>query len=123
MKALIAGTRICQIEEDEDVFPVSPSLRWVDCNDSSIIADQFHSYVDGKFVVQTTSNEEHLATLRRERNARLQSSDWTQASDSPLSSDKKTEWATYRQTLRNIPANTADPAAFWSNPTWPDEPS
>ena len=56
--------------------------------------------------------------LRRERNALLVSSDWTQAADSPLTDEAKTEWATYRETLRNLPANTPDP----SNPTWPDEP-
>ena len=38
--------------------------------------------------------------------------------DNQLSSDKKAEWATYRQTLRDLPANTADP----SNPTWPTKP-
>jgi hypothetical protein len=56
--------------------------------------------------------------LRRERNALLVSSDWTQAADSPLTDEAKTEWATYRETLRNLPSNTPDPA----NPTWPDEP-
>lgn len=29
MKALIHGTRVCQIEEKE--FPVHPSLQWIDC--------------------------------------------------------------------------------------------
>ena len=28
--------------------------------------------------------------------------DWTQGSDSPLSNDKKTEWANYRTSLRDI---------------------
>ena len=30
----------------------------------------------------------------------------------------KTPWATYRQALRDLPANTSDPA----NPTWPTKP-
>ena len=29
------------------------------------------------------------------------------------------EWKTYRQSLRDLPANTSDPA----NPTWPTKPS
>jgi hypothetical protein len=56
--------------------------------------------------------------LRRERNALLVSSDWTQGADSPLTDEAKAEWATYRETLRNLPANTPDPA----NPTWPTPP-
>jgi Phage tail assembly chaperone protein len=43
-----------------------------------------------------------LAELRRERNALLVASDWTQSNDSPLNSAKRAEWATYRQKLRDI---------------------
>ena len=55
--------------------------------------------------------------LRRERNALLASSDWTQASDSPLTDEVKTTWVTYRQELRDFP-ESADPA----DPTWPTPP-
>jgi len=55
--------------------------------------------------------------LRTERNALLDSSDWTQSPDSPLD-EAKAEWATYRQELRDLPASTEDPA----NPTWPEAP-
>ena len=41
--------------------------------------------------------------LIEKRNNKLIDSDWTQMPDSPLSGEKKTEWATYRQTLRDIP--------------------
>lgn len=41
----------------------------------------------------------------QKRNIKLQASDWTQMADSPLTDSKKAEWATYRQTLRNIPNN------------------
>ena len=43
-----------------------------------------------------------LEYLRMIRNSKLQMSDWTQGSDSPLSNDKKTEWANYRTSLRDI---------------------
>jgi len=39
------------------------------------------------------------------RNRKLKDSDWTQMPDSPLTDSKKTEWATYRQQLRDIPNN------------------
>jgi hypothetical protein len=64
----------------------------------------------------------HVANLREERNQRLKDSDWTQASDhsSPLADDKKSEWATYRQTLRDMPA-TVDLITWRAE--WPTEPS
>ena len=57
--------------------------------------------------------------FRDQRNKRLAASDWTQLADSPLSDAKKREWATFRQTLRDLPANTED----FSNPTYPTEPT
>jgi len=47
--------------------------------------------------------------LRGRRDMFLQESDWTQFNDSPLSKAKKTKWATYRQELRDLPANNPDP--------------
>ena len=55
----------------------------------------------------------------KKRDLLLLGSDWTQLPDAPLSSSKKTEWATYRQALRDLPANTTD----IKNPIWPTEPS
>ena len=57
--------------------------------------------------------------LRSERDNLLLSSDFTQLGDIGLSDSKKTEWINYRQALRDLPANTSDPA----NPTWPTKPS
>ena len=45
--------------------------------------------------------------LREERNKLLVESDWTEFSNSPLSEDKKAEWKTYRQSLRDLPENSA----------------
>jgi hypothetical protein len=41
--------------------------------------------------------------LSEKRDRLLQSSDWTQMSDSPLTAEKKAEWAAYRAELRNLP--------------------
>ena len=54
------------------------------------------------------------AELRRERNQRLFETDYLALSDVTLSDEMKT----YRQALRDLPANTSDPAA----PTWPTKP-
>ena len=61
--------------------------------------------------------ERAMAALRQERNAKLAASDWTQGRDVTLSNDDA--WKSYRTALRDLPANTSDPA----NPTWPEEPS
>ena len=55
-----------------------------------------------------------LEVLREERNRRLAETDYLALSDVTLS----TEMASYRQALRDLPANTTDPA----NPTWPIKP-
>lgn len=65
--------------------------------------------------------------MRYERDARLRSTDWTQMADSPLTDAKKTEWATYRQSLRDVPSNNPSPSfdddGALTGVTWPTEPS
>ena len=61
--------------------------------------------------------EQPWEELRQRRNQLLTETDWTQSRDVTLSND--TEWAAYRQALRDLPANTEDPA----NPVWPTKPS
>ena len=46
--------------------------------------------------------------FRFERNRRLEMTDWTVLPDSPLSDSKIAEYKTYRQALRDLPANTTD---------------
>ena len=64
----------------------------------------------------------YFAELREKRNEKLASCDWTQSADSPLSSDKKTEWATYRTKLRDLPASYNNSTVLGTI-TWPTEPS
>ena len=84
----------------------------------------------GDLLVVTSESDPRVGTLlhatvawndgtRGARNSLLASSDWTQASDSPLSSSKKDEWKTYRQALRDLPVSQPDIADM----TWPTEPS
>ena len=58
---------------------------------------------------------------RYKRNLLLTESDWTQANDSPLNDEKKTEWATYRTSLRNLTSHRNWPRLEDSD--WPTEPS
>ena len=55
--------------------------------------------------------------LRTARNLRLTECDWTQLGDAQLTGAKVTEWQTYRQALRDLPATTVDPTVVeWPTP-------
>ena len=56
--------------------------------------------------------------VRDQRSGRLNSSDWTQLPDSPLTEEQKNAWRQYRQELRDI-TNQADPFSI----TYPSLPS
>jgi|TARA_R100000149_G_scaffold57827_1_gene26785 ferritin-like metal-binding protein YciE len=84
-------------------------------------------FVDGDFVTtvevvnlsadEITANKvSSLAQIRKKRNELLNSTDWTQISDSTAN---KSAYAVYRTELRNVPATigSADPR------TWSDWPS
>ena len=86
-------------------------------------------YVNGQLVDMTSEEQteienmqkafdptvEQWQDLRSQRNSLLASTDHFALADNTLSDDMKT----YRQSLRDLPANTSDPA----NPTWPTKPS
>ena len=55
-----------------------------------------------------------MVELRQQRNRLIAETDYLALSDATLTD----EMSTYRQTLRDLPANTTDPA----NPVWPTKP-
>jgi FtsZ-binding cell division protein ZapB len=57
---------------------------------------------------------EKMKELRRQRNQLLKETDYLALADVTLTDEMRT----YRQALRDLPANTADPA----NPVWPTKP-
>lgn len=61
------------------------------------------------------TNEQKWEQFRKWRNFELSQTDWTQLPDSPAD---KQAWATYRQTLRDLPADfeLADDAVFPARP-------
>lgn len=60
------------------------------------------------------ADDRAAAQVREERDRKLAATDWRASSDLTLS----TEWATYRQALRDVPAQ----AGFPNTITWPTEP-
>ena len=90
----------CQISQDGDDITLSTDST----SEASFNADK---------------NDELMEKLRIERDLRLKECDWTQLSDVNLPAQLATDYETYRQALRDLPANTSDPA----NPNWPVKPS
>ena len=112
-------------------FPSSgPDAQWMAQNNAKFVLstksfyrtthriESVDPYVEGDYVYNVrvvalssqettdranTVNEQVATSKRSERNRLLTETDWTQGNDSPLSSDKKTEWANYRTALRNLP--------------------
>ena len=84
-----------------DAYPTHGSLN---INVDNIDAKQIN--------LETLEVEDKVITvdvmgyLRVRRGHELTACDWTQGADSPLSDSKKTEWATYRQALRDLPSTT-----------------
>jgi hypothetical protein len=52
------------------------------------------------------TTEEKWDAVRSQRNLKLYQSDWTDLPHAPLTDEKKSEWQTYRQDLRDITLQT-----------------
>jgi len=66
-------------------------------------------------VVDFSTDEEKASRVRYARNAELAATDWRALSDVTMSD----AWKTYRQALRDLPAQSGFPSSV----TWPTEPS
>ena len=144
------STRLAQLQDyiSNDPEKTIYNIKWSDDKKDSEIVDvpahtiAAHKDEDGKDVaekdVATTYVQTHFVgddtakdariladewtRIRTERDRLLANSDWTQGGDTPLASDKKTAWATYRTKLRDVPKDQKDKTTYASI-TWPSEPS
>jgi len=73
---------------------------------------------DQEAAYRANKDIEQAKAVRLDRAERLSQTDWTQVDDSPISNVVKSQWATYRQALRDIPTQTGFP---WEV-TWPTKP-
>ena len=99
---------------------------WVDQDDviGLIESGRFPSQWWVEIASKPTQEEMNLLTAidkRLTRNQLLAESDWTQMSDSPLSDEAKTSWASYRSLLRSLPEHENWPLLEDSD--WPSAPS
>jgi len=67
--------------------------------------------------VQNGVVPEQWVVVRERRNLKLRASDWSVLPDVPMTTEKRAEWETYRQSLRDI-TDQSDPF----NITWPTPP-
>ncbi|AGG89942.1 tail fiber assembly protein [Rhodanobacter denitrificans] len=59
------------------------------------------------------------ADARATRDSLIASCDWTQIADAPLTATQRAAWGTYRQALRDVPAQVGFPATI----NWPIRPA
>jgi len=95
----ISGTDVTEANYGESVTYTDPSLKptWAQVQDGVI--------------------PEQWIVVRGKRILKLRASDWSVLSDVPMTTEKRAEWETYRQALRDI-TTQSDPF----NITWPTPP-
>ena len=85
-----------------------------------VVEDSVVSIADT--LLAAKAREKAAIALRTLRDGMLKDSDWTQFVDSPLSDEKKNEWAVYRQLLRDIPSNYSMDTSLTES-VWPTKPT
>ena len=99
------------------ILKVYPNAATIDDSEGVKDADGNQITIDQALVDAAAAElqvEAQWKELRQQRNRLIAETDYLALSDSTLSA----EMATYRQALRDLPANTTDPA----NPVWPTKP-
>jgi 3-phenylpropionate/cinnamic acid dioxygenase small subunit len=96
-------------------------------DNSVVVSTEYFMDVDGivrncAIVREFTQNELTDKFIRARRSHLLAACDWTQAVDSPLSEQKRAEWSTYRQALRDL-TTTYPTAQKADDVVWPTEPT
>ena len=115
---------------DDDILKNAGYVRFERAIDSesvvTIHSTDYFMDTDGivrnKATVREFTHEEKLDKyIRNRRSYLLVASDWTQSADSPLSAEKKQEWANYRQALRDL-TNDYPTIDTQDSIVWPIEP-
>lgn len=113
---------------DSDIYPNIPSTA---CQiTAEAHAALMAAQAEGKMIAANDNGEpiaidrpapdaaELADAMRRERNALLAASDFTQVPDSPFTPQQREAWRVYRQALRDLPETADDLAAI----AWPAAP-
>jgi hypothetical protein len=122
-----SDNRIVSLVQNEDAQGIAASTPAGQTFYENVTVDKERlrfAYYDGSAVTYSKTQtqidlENAWVLLRRDRDELLLSSDHTQVNDAPFTDDQKSAWRTYRQALRDLPANTSDP----KSPVFPSAPS
>tara|TARA_A100001201_G_scaffold29140_4_gene31408 strand:+ start:850 stop:1170 length:321 start_codon:yes stop_codon:yes gene_type:complete len=98
---LLAYPNACVVDDDAGAFDA-------DGNPIELDLERVASFE------QQAINDQLFLKLRSKRDRLLADTDWWALSDVTMTDEQ----TAYRQALRDVPANTTDPA----NPTWPTKP-
>tara|TARA_R100001460_G_scaffold19594_2_gene40729 strand:- start:352 stop:747 length:396 start_codon:yes stop_codon:yes gene_type:complete len=110
---------INEVEKEGILAMVTDNHDYVENNAPPTLDD--YKWTGSEWQELPKPQELALPHIRTRRDYLLKQCDWTQANDSPLSDAKKTEWATYRQALRDLPDSYTDTDEA-SKVVWPEEP-
>ena len=80
------------------------------------VVDDITKTVTGTRTANPISDINAWEIVRSMRNNELTATDWTQLPDSPLTTEKKAEWAVYRQALRDITTQENPREIVWATP-------
>ena len=80
------------------------------------VVDAEAKTVTGTITATPIPDADAWVLVRRMRNDKLTLCDWTQLPDSPLTPEKKAEWAVYRQALRDVTTQVNPRAIVWATP-------
>ena len=145
--AIISNNAVTQVGEYSELFPNTsfnlggPDDAWLienSCKKVNLYKEHdaltqklvsSEPYIDGDWVSLVSvvaMTEEEIASaktsamgqIRATRDRLLTASDWTQLPD--VSFAKKSEWTTYRQTLRDLPSTITTDPRVWN--AWPHDP-
>jgi len=145
--AIISNNTVTQVGEYSELFPNTsfnlsgPDDTWLtenSCKKVNLYKDHdqltqkliaSEPYIDGDWVylvsvVSITDDEiasaktSAMGQIRATRDRLLTASDWTQLPD--VSFAKKSDWTTYRQSLRDLPSTITTDPRVWSS--WPHDP-
>ena len=108
------------IQEEILISEEKPGEDWYEIPEDN--EGKFYKLVSGKAKAMTEAQltthrsvlekDSTVSFVRRERSRLLMESDWTQLPSSNLSESKKVEWESYRQILRDLPANIGEDLDF-----------
>lgn len=99
--------------EPEDGFPAGVNFACSTCILDVLRTQAAHA------AAAAAVNVVDWSPYRAHRDALLARCDWTQGADSPLDDATKEIWRTYRQQLRDVFSELANPDAI----VWPDPPA